>query len=333
MARQSTDSAVLSRASGVSVPLVTLNSGRSMPLLGLGTVTMDRLGEEQLAGVFLEAMEAGYRHFDTAAAYGTERPLGRAIEEALRRGTVRSRDELFITSKLWCSDADADLVIPAIRTSLDNLGIDYLDLYLIHWPVRMQPGEIRYPRSAEDILPFDGRSTWAAMEECVELGLTKSIGVSNFSSKKLEELLAGARILPAVNQVEMNPAWHQEKLRGFCKEKGIAITAWSPLGANGAIWGSTAVVESPVLKEIARTKGKSLAQVALRWIIEQHVAVVVKSFNKERMRENLQIFDWELTEEEKVKIGLITQKKGFSGASFLSPNGYKTLYELWDGEI
>lgn len=318
--------------SGGPVPIVTLNSGRSMPVLAFGTGSAGPKDDEKLTEVFLDAMEAGYRHFDTAAQYGTERALGLAIAEALRRGTVRSRDELFITSKLWCTDADADLVIPAIKKSIENLGIEYLDLYLIHWPVRIKPGVANLPFT-EHILPFDIQSTWAAMEKCSALGLTKSIGVSNFSCKKLAELLATAEIPPAVNQVEMNPAWHQKKLREFCKEKGVHITAWSPLGANGARWGSTAVVESPVLKHIANTKGKSFAQVALRWIIEQDVCVAVKSFNSVRMRENLQIFDWELTAEEKDKIAAITQKKGYAGDDFLSPDGYKTRDELWDGEI
>ncbi|KAF8007071.1 hypothetical protein BT93_K1162 [Corymbia citriodora subsp. variegata] len=170
------------------------------------------------------------------------------------------------------------------------------------------------------------------MEECSKLGLAKSIGVSNFGTKKLSQLLMHAKIPPAVNQVEMNVGWQQEKLRAFCRKKGIHVTAWSPLGANGASWGSLVVMESPVLREISIAKGKTVAQVALRWIHEQGAIVIVKSFNKERMKENLQILDWGLSQEDLDKIKLqIPQKRGFPGDFFISEDGpYKSLDELWD---
>ncbi|KAG9457655.1 hypothetical protein H6P81_002163 [Aristolochia fimbriata] len=184
------------------------------------------------------------------------------------------------------------------------------------------------------MMVMDVKSVWEAMEECFKLGLAKSIGVSNFTCMKLEELLATARIPPAVNQVEMNTGWQQKKLVEFCKEKGILVSAWSPLGANGARWGSLNVVGSPVLKEIAEARGKSVAQVALRWLHEQGVSVIVKSFNKKRMEENLQIWDWELTEEELKKIEESPQSRGYSGKFFVSPLGpFKTTQELWDGEV
>ncbi|KAJ9699616.1 hypothetical protein PVL29_005471 [Vitis rotundifolia] len=161
--------------------------------------------------------------------------------------------------------------------------------------------------------------------KCCRLGLAKSIGVSNFSCKKLSQLLQYATIPPDVNQVEMNAAWQQVKLREFCREKGIHVSAWSPLGANGAIWGSLAVVENPLLKEISAAKGKSLAQVALRWLHQQGVSIVVRSFNKERMKENLQIFDWQLSDDEIAKIGQVPQRRGFSGQSFVHHDGpYKS---------
>ncbi|RWR75133.1 methylecgonone reductase-like protein [Cinnamomum micranthum f. kanehirae] len=180
---------------------------------------------------------------------------------------------------------------------------------------------------------MDFKAVWEAMEECQRLGLVKSVGVSNFSCKKLSQLMVNAKIPPAVNQVQLNPAWQQRKLRDFCEENGILVSAWAPLGASGASWGSLAVMDSPILKEIAAAKGKSTAQVSLRWIYQQGVSVIVKSFNKERMKENLGIFDWELSEEELQQISQMPQHRGVSGQLFISPNGpYKTVQELWDDD-
>ncbi|KAF8407536.1 hypothetical protein HHK36_006670 [Tetracentron sinense] len=317
---------------GENIPIVVLSSGLKMPMVALGTAANPLPPPQVLTQTFVDAIEVGYRHFDTAALYNTEEPLGHAIAEALRQGLIGTRDDLFITSKLWCSDAHPDLVLPALKNTLQKLGLVYVDLYLVHWPVRVKTGKTVFPFSSEDFLPFDMRGTWEAMEECCRRGLAKSIGVSNFSCKKLSQLLAHATIPPAV---ELNPAWQQKKLIDFCKEKGIHLSAWSPLGANGAPWGSNAVMDCPILKEIALAKGKPIAQVSLRWIYEKGVGVVVKSFNKGRMKENLQIFgDWELSEEDLNKISQIPQQRGFSGELFISANGpYKSLDELWDGEI
>ncbi|XP_072979241.1 non-functional NADPH-dependent codeinone reductase 2-like [Typha angustifolia] len=315
-----------------SIPSVTLNSGQKMPVLGLGTAAASMI--PNLESCFLDAIQVGYRHFDTAAIYGTEQPLGVAIAEALRRGLIHSRDELFVTSKLWCTDTHPDHVLPALKKSLKNLGLDYLDLYLIHWPVRLEHGEHKFPIIDEVILPFDMAATWRAMEECHELGLAKSIGVSNFSSKKLSQLLANSRIPPAVNQVEMNTSWNQKKLRELCEENGVHITAYSPLAAYNTPYGSASVMENPTLKAIANAKGKPLAQVALRWLYEQKVSLVVKSHNKGRMEENMKIFGWELSLEDNDLIGKLPQKKAVLGEEFVSLSGpYRSTEELWDGEV
>ncbi|KAF7852064.1 hypothetical protein BT93_L0592 [Corymbia citriodora subsp. variegata] len=317
------------------VPNMVLSSGARMPLIGFGTYTIPRPKPDVLTSIFLEAIKAGYRHFDTAASYDTEEMLGRAMVEALDRGLVESRSDIFITTKLWCTDAHPGLVLPALKKSLQRLGLEYVDLYLIHFPVRLKEGTEGSLDLKGKMLPFDINGTWEAMEECSKLGLAKSIGVSNFGTKKLSQLLLHATIPPAVNQVEMNVGWQQEKLRAYCREKGIHVSAWSPLGANGAPWGSLAVVESPVLKEIATVRGKTVAQVALRWIYEQGASVIVKSFNKERMKENLQILDWGLSQEELDKIKLqIPQRRGFPGDDmFIFEDGpYKSLDEFWDGD-
>ncbi|KAJ8773730.1 hypothetical protein K2173_006380 [Erythroxylum novogranatense] len=318
-----------------SVPEVVLgSSGTKMPLLGMGTATSPLVGSESTKTAILEAMGLGYRHFDTATLYLTEEPLGEAIAEAFCRGIITSREELFITTKLWCSDAHGDLVLPALQKSLRNLQLEYIDLYLIHWPVSTRPGTYEFPIKKEDFVPMDFKAVWAAMEECQKLGLTKAIGVSNFSCKKLKDILEFATIPPAVNQVEINPLWRQKQIREFCKANGIVVTAYAPLGARGTIWGSNRVMENEVLNELANAKGKTVAQICLRWAYEQEVCVVVKSFNEERMKQNLDIFNWSLTEEEHNKINEIPQSRGCCGEDYISEVGpYKTIEELWDGEM
>nr|DAD34699.1 TPA_asm: hypothetical protein HUJ06_005339 [Nelumbo nucifera] len=256
-----------------NVPQVLLSSGYHVPLVGMGTAGYHLDASESSKLPILGAIEIGYRHFDTAAVYQSEQHLGKAIAEALRLGLIKSRDELFITSKLWCSDAHPHLVLPALRTTLRNLQLEYLDLYLIHHPVSSTPGRYDFPIK-EELLPMDFKSVWAAMEECQRLGLTKSIGVSNFSCKKLESLLAVAKIPPAVNQV------------------------------------------------------------CLRWVYEQGVGLLVKSCSERRLEENLDIFNWALSEEESEKIGQIPQRRGLSGEVFVSENGpFNSVEDFWDGEV
>ncbi|MCL7042662.1 hypothetical protein MKW94_002476 [Papaver nudicaule] len=305
-----------------------------MPVLGMGTAENLLEGSERVKLALVKAIEVGYRHFDTASMYQTEESLGEAVAEALQLGLIKSRDELFITSKLWCTDAHPDRVLLALQNSLRNLKLEYLDLYLIHYPVSLKPGKIVPNVQKDDLLPMDYKSVWAAMEECQKLGLTKSIGVSNFSCKILQELMATASIPPAVNQVEMNPMWQQKKLRDYCKANNILVTAYSPLGAKGTFWGSNAVIDSEVLNKIALARGKSLAQVSLRWVYEQGVSLLVKSYNEERMKENLKIFDWELTTEDLNAISELPQRRVSIADVLVSVNGpFKSLEELWDNEL
>ncbi|KAG2707627.1 hypothetical protein I3843_05G143800 [Carya illinoinensis] len=313
-------------------PVVTLSSKNElrMPVMGMGTSSYPPADPETAKAAIIEAIKAGYRHFDTAFVYGSEQPLGEAIAEALRLGLVKSRDELFITTKLWAASAERDLVVPAIKMSLRNLKLDYIDMYLIHWPLRVSQEVRKMPIVKEHAFPLDIKSVWEGMEECQNLGLTRAIGVSNFSCKKLEELLSVAKIPPAVNQVEMNPRWHQKKLREFCKANDIHITAYTPLGANGTKWGDNRIIDCDVLGDIAKAKGKTTAQISLRWVYEQGVSFVAKSFNKERMKENMQIFDWCLTEEDSNKINQLPQHKGTTFASILGP--HDLVLEL-DAEI
>ncbi|XP_015893605.2 non-functional NADPH-dependent codeinone reductase 2 [Ziziphus jujuba] len=324
----------MTAAGSECIPIVVLSSSvghRGMPVLGFGTASF-RSDSDLLKTAVLEAIKLGYRHFDTAAIYGSEQALGEAIAEALKQGLVGSRNELFITTKLWCSDAHPSLVIPALKKSLQNLQLEYLDLYLVHWPFSAKPGKLEYPIKEEDVMPLDYNSVWADMEESQRLGLTRSIGVSNFTMKKLQNLLSCAKIPPSVNQVEMNPTWQQKKLIDFCKTNNIIVTAYSPLGAKGTAWGSNNVMDNQVLDDIAKAHGKSVAQVSLRWIYQQGATSVPKSYSKDRLKENLDIFDWELTQEDLHKISQLPQKKVNLDALGDGTNP-KFLEELWDGEI
>jgi 3''-deamino-3''-oxonicotianamine reductase len=235
-----------------SIPCVVLNTGHAMPVLGFGTGSSST--PEDLPATILHAVRLGYRHIDTASMYGTEGAVGAAVSDAVAAGAVTSRADLFITSKLVMKDAHPDRVLPAIRESLARLGLDYLDLFLVHWPVAAD--ENNKP------VPFDMEGVWHAMEECHRIGLARSVGVSNFSAAKMSRLLAFAAVPPAVNQVEVNVGWRQEKVREACAKNGVVVTAFSPLGAIGTAWGSNAVMESGALEDIAARRGKTIAQVS-----------------------------------------------------------------------
>ncbi|KAK7371829.1 hypothetical protein VNO80_05195 [Phaseolus coccineus] len=311
----------------IEIPTLVLpnsSSQQRVPVIGMGSAP-DFTCKKDTKEAIIEAIKQGYRHFDTAAAYGSEQALGEALKEAVDLGLV-SRQDLFVTSKLWVTDNHPHLVVSALRKSLRTLQLEYLDLYLIHWPLSSQPGKFSFPIDVQDLLPFDVKGVWEAMEECQKLGLTRAIGVSNFSVKKLQNLLSVATIRPVVNQVEMNLAWQQKKLREFCNANGIVITAFSPL-RKGASKGPNEVMENDVLKEIADAHGKSIAQICLRWLYEQGVTSVPKSYDKGRMSQNLQIFNWTLTEEDHNKISQINQNRLINGPT--KPQ----LNDLWDDEI
>ncbi|XLT64363.1 hypothetical protein HN873_020802 [Arachis hypogaea] len=310
----------------VKVPTVVLPNASgevSMPVIGMGSAP-DFTCKKDTKEAIVEAVRQGYRHFDTATAYGSEQALGEALKEAIQLGLV-TRQDLFVTSKLWVTHNLPHLVLPALRKSLQTLQLDYLDLYLIHWPLSSQP-KFQFPIDVQDLLPFDAKGVWESMVECQKLGLTRAIGVSNFSVKKLQNLLSLTTIPPAVNQVEMNLAWQQKNLRDFCKKHGIVVTAYSPL-RKGASRGPNQVMENDALKGIADSHGKSIAQVSLRWLYENGVTAVPKSYDKDRMKQNLNIFDFSLTEDDHFKISQITQNRLISGPT--KPQ----LPDLFDDDI
>ncbi|KAL5101049.1 hypothetical protein RYX36_005376 [Vicia faba] len=378
-----------------------------MPVVGMGSAP-DFTCKKDTKEAIIEAIKQGYRHFDTAAAYGSEQALGEALNEAIQLGLV-TREELFVTSKLWPGKFSfpidvADLlpfdvkgvwesleealklgltkaigvsnfsvkklqkilsvatVLPAVNqmnlawqqkklrefcnengivltafsplrkgasrganevmendmlkeiadTHGKTLQLDYLDLYLIHWPLSSHPGKFSFPIYVADLLPFDVKGVWESLEEALKLGLTKAIGVSNFSVKKLQKLLSVATVLPAVNQ--------------FCNENGILFTAFSPL-RKGASRGANEVMENDMLKKIVDAHEKFVAKISMRWLYEQGITFVPKSYDKERMGQNLSIFDWTLTKEDHVKIDQIKQNRLIPGPT--KPG----LNDLWDDEI
>jgi 2,5-diketo-D-gluconate reductase A len=258
--------------SSSSVPTITLNDGNSIPQLGFGVFKVD---PDKTSRVVSEAFEVGYRHIDTAKIYGNEEGVGHAI-----KNSGIDRDELFITTKLWNADQGYDSGLEAFEKSLGRLQLDYVDLYLIHWPA---PANDNYVEA------------WKALEKIRESGRAKSIGVSNFTVAHLTRLLAETDVVPAVNQIELHPEFQQREITAFGREHGIATEAWSPL-AHGAL------LKDQAVQAIADAHGKSLAQVILRWHIQLGNIIFPKSNSRERIVENFEIFDFELSDDEQASI-------------------------------
>ncbi|MFD8671463.1 aldo/keto reductase [Streptomyces seoulensis] len=252
----------------MTIPDITLNNGVRMPQLGFGVF---QVPDDETAEAVGHALRAGYRSVDTAAIYGNERGVGRAIAES-----GIARDELFVTTKLWNDDQGHDSTLTAFDASLDRLGLDHVDLYLIHWPT---PVRDRY------------LDTWRALERILAEGRARAIGVSNFQVPHLRRLMEHSGIVPAVNQIELHPALQQAELRAFHAEHGIATEAWSPL-AQGAVLGDEAILSA------ARAHGVTPAQVVIRWHLQTGNIVIPKSVTPERIRQNLDVFGFRLSDAE-----------------------------------
>lgn len=294
------------------VPSFELNNGNKMPAFGLGTF-LSKPNEVEEA--VKHAIDLGYRSIDTAFFYQNETEVGRAIRAKIQDGTIK-REDIFVTTKLWNTFHKEEQVVPACRKSLENLGLDYVDLYLIHFPIAFEEGTELYPKDSNGKLlstDTDYLETWKGMEECCRQGLARSIGLSNFNSEQITRLLAAAKIKPVNNQVEMNINLNQKQLTEFCKNRGITITAYSPLGRPGAATSEKQIpnfLENSKVIEIAKKLNKTPAQIALRFLIQLGVAVIPKSVTKSRIKENFEIFDFELTGEEmKILESLETGKR------------------------
>ncbi|MEU8526399.1 aldo/keto reductase [Streptomyces sp. NPDC048629] len=256
----------------LSIPTVKLNNGVEIPQLGFGVF---QVPDGETTAAVSAALEAGYRSIDTAAIYGNETGVGRALA-----ASGLPREELFVTTKLWNADQGYDATLRAFDASLAKLGLEQIDLYLIHWPT---PARDLYSDS------------WRAVERLASEGRVRAAGVSNFQPAHLQRLLDDSRLVPAVNQVELHPGLQQSELRAFHAEHGIATEAWSPL-AQGA------VLDDPVITAIAARTGKSAAQVVLRWHLQLGNIVIPKSVTPARIRQNLDVFDFQLPDEDMAAI-------------------------------
>ncbi|KAF5302640.1 hypothetical protein FQR65_LT08481 [Abscondita terminalis] len=285
----------------MTVPYVTLNNGQKMPKLGLGTW---QLAPGEVEKVVEIAIDAGYRHFDCAFLYDNEAEIGSAIRKKIADGVVK-REDLFVVTKLWCTCNFKEQVIPSCKKSLENFGLEYLDQYLIHWPITVkslsEKLNVKDPFGNSIGVDYDFVETWKAMEECVRLGLTKGIGISNFNSKQVERILKAATIKPVVNQVECHPYLNQKRLLEFCMSKGIFLTAYSPLGSPDRPWaqpGEPGLLDDTKLVALAAKYKKSTAQVLLRYQVQRGIVTIPKSVTKSRIEENFKVFDFELSSDD-----------------------------------
>jgi D-xylose reductase len=322
---------------------IRLADGTLMPAIGLG---LWKIEPAHAARTVLDAIEIGYRHFDSACDYANESEVGDGLRGAMASG-VCSREELWITSKLWNTYHAAGHVRPAFERSLRDLKLEYLDLYLIHFPIslRFVPFERRYPpgwvfdsdarepRAEPARVPIS--ETWQAMEQLVRAGLVRHIGVSNFNTSLLRDLLAYAEIPPAVLQIELHPYLTQEKLLRYCSEERIAVTAFSPLGAPSYVALGMAniaevALEEPIVQEAATRHGKSPAQVLLRWGIQRGTSVVPKTSRRERLRENLDIFDFALSEGEMSAISGLNRNRRFNDPGVFAETAFNKFLPIYE---
>ncbi|NUP60327.1 MAG: aldo/keto reductase [Pseudarthrobacter sp.] len=263
-------------------PLIELNDGHSIPQVGLGTWPLD---DDQVATAVVQALEAGYRHIDTAVKYGNERGVGNGI-----RASALDRSEVFVTTKLDGEFQGHDRAIAGLEGSLKRLGLDYVDLLLIHWPL---PARDQYI------------STWQTYERLQAEGKVRSIGVSNFKPAHLERLMAETNVVPAVNQIQLSPAITRSAEREFHARHGIVTESYSPLGGSGA-----GLLSAPILSQLAEKHGKTPGQLVLRWHIQNGLVTIPKSASPERMRENLDVFDFALDRQDLAELGVLDEGPG-----------------------
>ena len=292
-----------------SVPLIQLNDGNKIPVLGLGTWQSPK---GQVYDAVTAAIEAGFRHFDCAYVYQNEEEIGSALSDAIKSGKVK-REDLFVTTKCWLTFYSSDRVEKCLKRSLQKLQLDYVDLYLIHWPIGFRDDDDNlFPDAGDGNIAtrsdIDYTDTWKGMEDVKSKGLAKSIGISNFTIEQIDNLLKTTSIVPSMNQIELHPLLTQKYLVNYCQSKGIGVTAYCPLGSSpvaaakpghsGIEAERPSLLNDPRVNAIAEKYGKTSAQVLIKYHVQQGVICIPKSVTKERIIQNMAIFDFQLSPED-----------------------------------
>ncbi|SEJ62470.1 alcohol dehydrogenase (NADP+) [Cyclobacterium xiamenense] len=314
---------------------VTFENGDQMPMLGLGTW---KSAPGEVYQAVLWALEAGYRHIDCAAVYQNEKEVGNALKKAFGEGLVK-REEVFVTSKLWNNAHEKDQVAEGLKRTLSDLQLDYLDLYLVHWPVSLKT-HVMFPEKGEDFLNYEQvplADTWAGMEALKRAGKARHIGVSNFNQKKITEVLESCQVTPEMNQIELHPYLPQNELVTFCKENGLQVTAYSPLGSADRPKArkkadDPVLLEHPLFRKLAEKHEATVAQVLIAWSLHRDIVVIPKSVNKERIHQNLQAASLQLDAADMQAIAGILERHRYIDGTFFTevPGSPYSQSDLWE---
>jgi D-xylose reductase len=327
----------------MAIPALKLATGDRLPIVGLGSW---KLPKPRAAEVVIEAIRAGYRHFDCACDYGNEAEIGDGLRAAIKQGLCL-REDLWVTSKLWNTYHARPHVRPAVERSLRDLKLDYLDLFLMHFPISLKfvPFDVRYPpewfydpKAKEPRMepaPVPISETWGAMEELVAAGLVRNIGVCHFGVSLIRDLLSYAKIRPAVLQTELHPLLTQDKLLRFCRESSIAVTAFSPLGAEsyvpiGMAQPEESVLSQSAIRQVAERHGKTPAQIVLRFGVQRGYAIVPKTQRSERLAENLALFDFEFSPAEMQAIAALNRGRRFNDPGAFCEAAFHTFFPIYE---
>ena len=318
----------------------TLNTGAKIPSVGFGCW---KVPKDVCADVIENAIKIGYRHLDGACDYGNEKEVGEGIQRAIDKGLCK-REDLWITSKLWNTFHHPDHVEMACKKTLSDLGLDYLDLYLIHFPISLKfvPFETRYPpewfhdpnveNPKMEIVDVPVMDTWREMEKLQKAGLVKHIGVSNFNCQAIRDLMSYAQVKPSVLQVELHPMLPQHNLVRYAQSVGIHVTGFSPLGHGTSYWNDKiSALYEPVIKELAKKLGKSEAQIVLRWNLQRNVSIIPKSEKEHRLRENIDLFSFKLDDEDMKRINdEVKNRHRFNDPAVFCENAFNTFCPIFD---